>query len=157
MTSTQITALVHEHRAASRDTLEPLPARLRARERLPDRGGALTPPTSATRRPGRRRLAFDELLLLQLALLRRRARRREGARAEPLAPVGALTVRWLSDSLPFAPTDDQRARDGRRSTPTSPSDRPMQRLLMGEVGSGKTVVALLRDAARGRVTAARRR
>ena len=44
--------------------------------------------TSATRRAGRVRLAFEELLLLQIALLRRRARRREAARAEALDAPG---------------------------------------------------------------------
>ncbi|MGH2947245.1 MAG: ATP-dependent DNA helicase RecG, partial [Solirubrobacteraceae bacterium] len=65
----------------------------------------------------------------------------EGARAAPLDPPAELTASWLAGSLPFAPTGDQRkameAVDGEVSR-----DRPMQRLLMGEVGSGKTVVAL---------------
>ena len=68
------------------DALEPLPARLRAIERLPDRAAALDAAHFGDHEGGRRRLAFEELLLLQLALLRRRARRREGARAEPLEP-----------------------------------------------------------------------
>ena len=78
---------------------------------------------------------------MQIALLRRRARRREGARAESLEPPGELTRRWLADSLPFAPTDDQR-RAMAEVDEELIRDRPMQRLLMGEVGSGKTVVAL---------------
>ena len=78
---------------------------------------------------------------MQVALLRRRARRREGARAEALAPPGELTRRWLADSLPFAPTGDQRAAMAAVDEDLA-RDRPMQRLLMGEVGSGKTVVAL---------------
>ena len=41
LSSTQILALAREHRAAAQDALEPLPARLRARDRLPDRAGAL--------------------------------------------------------------------------------------------------------------------
>ena len=52
LTSVQIAALVHEHRAEARDVLEPLPARVRALERLPDRcGGARR---RALRRPGGR-------------------------------------------------------------------------------------------------------
>ena len=80
-------------------------------------------------------------MLLQIALLRRRARRREGARAEALEPPGELTRRWLADSLPFAPTNDQRHAMETIDEDLA-RDRPMQRLLMGEVGSGKTVVAL---------------
>ena len=81
--STQIAALVaRAPRRRSRDVLEPLPARLRALERLPDRAAALDAAHFGDQEGGRRRLAFDELLLLQIALLRRRARRREGARAE---------------------------------------------------------------------------
>ena len=80
-------------------------------------------------------------MLLQIALLRRRARRREGARAEALEPPGELTRRWLADSLPFAPTNDQ-VHAMETVDEDLARDRPMQRLLMGEVGSGKTVVAL---------------
>ena len=79
---------------------------------------------------------------MQIALLRRRARRREGARAEPLEPPGELT-RALAGRL-AAVRAHRRPALARwpRSTTSSTRDRPMQRLLMGEVGSGKTVVAL---------------
>ncbi|HET6549228.1 MAG TPA: DEAD/DEAH box helicase, partial [Solirubrobacter sp.] len=137
----EILALAREHRAAARETLEPLPARLRVLERLPDRAAALDAAHFGDHEGGRRRLAFEELLLLQVALLRRRALRREGARAEPLEPPGELTRRWLADSLPFTPTDDQRHAMETADADLA-GDRPMQRLLMGEVGSGKTVVAL---------------
>jgi ATP-dependent DNA helicase RecG len=67
--------------------------------------------------------------------------RREAARAARLAPPGELTARWLEHSLPFAPTGDQ-TRAMAAVDDDVAHDRPMQRLLMGEVGSGKTVVAL---------------
>src|SRR6516165_8887079 len=80
LTSTQILALVREHRQAFDDVAEPLPAAVRTREHLPDRVAALTEAHFAGSDGGlevaRRRLAFDELLLAQLALLRRRLRRR---------------------------------------------------------------------------------
>ncbi len=63
------------------------------------------------------------------------------AARRPLAPRGVVVDRWRW-SLPFELTGDQRQRRWRRSTPTWPRERPMQRLLMGEVGSGKTVCAL---------------
>src|SRR2546430_16675236 len=74
-------------------------------------------------------------------MLRRRARRREAAHAASLPPPGELTRRWLASSLPFAPTGDQRAALAAIDDDLA-GERPMQRLLMGEVGSGKTVVAL---------------
>ena len=96
ITSTQILALVREHRGALADALEPLPARLRAGERLPDRAAALTavhfPDADGDAPEGRRRLAFDELLLLQLALLRRRAARETAAAAPALDGPTALTA-----------------------------------------------------------------
>src|SRR3954470_1146587 len=141
LSSTQILALARQWRGARRRALEPLPARLRAVERLPDRAAALDAAHFGDHEGGRRRLAFEELLLLQIALLRRRARRREGARAGVLDPPGELTRRWLADSLPFAPTGDQRGAMAVVDDDLA-RDRPMQRLLMGEVGSGKTVVAL---------------
>jgi ATP-dependent DNA helicase RecG len=142
LSTTQIAALVLEHRASLADVVEPLPSRMRAAGRLADRAGALAAAHfGGPQEEGRRRLAFEELLLLQIALLRRRARRREAARAEPLDAPGTLTKRWLAESLPLTPTDDQ-ARAMEAIDRDLAAGRPMQRLLMGEVGSGKTVVAL---------------
>src|SRR5262245_43606745 len=81
LTSVQIAALAHEHRDDIRNALEPLPARLRALERLPDRAAALDAAHFGDQEGGRRRLAFDEFLLLQIALVRRRTLRHEGAHA----------------------------------------------------------------------------
>ncbi|HEV7774690.1 MAG TPA: ATP-dependent DNA helicase RecG [Conexibacter sp.] len=143
--STRILALMREHREAIADTLEPLPARLRAQERLPDRPAALTalhfPQADQDPLGGRRRLAFDELLLVQLALLRRRARREHTAAAPPLDGPRELTARWLREGLPFPLTGDQ-ANAFEDIDHDLAQAHPMQRLLMGEVGSGKTVVAL---------------
>src|SRR5256714_2101109 len=145
ITSTQILALVRKHRSELADVLEPLPARLRVGERLPDRAAALTavhfPDADGDARHRRRRLAFDELLLLQLALLRRRALRQTAAAAPALDGPLELTDRWLRDALPFEPTTDQ-GRAIEQVFGDLARERPMQRLLMGEVGSGKTVVAL---------------
>jgi len=143
LSSTQILALVRRHRAAIADAGDPLPGRLRAAEGLPDRVAALEAAHFGELEGGRRRLAFDELLLVQLDLLRRRAARREALRAPVLdADSGSgLTRRWLSELLPFEPTADQRAAVATLQDDLA-AGRPMQRLLMGEVGSGKTVVAL---------------
>jgi ATP-dependent DNA helicase RecG len=143
--STQILALVRDHRAALADVVEPLPAGLRASERLAGRAAALTavhfPEAEGDAPGGRRRLAFEEMLLLELVLLRRKARRRVPGTAVPLDAEPTLSERWRRGALPFDPTRDQEraiaevCEDMARSA-------PMQRLLMGEVGSGKTVVAL---------------
>jgi ATP-dependent DNA helicase RecG len=145
ISSTQIMALVRDHEAAIDDVLEPLPTRLRVRERLLDRAGALRaahfPALDSDQEQGRRRLAFDELLATQLALLRRRASRRDGTSAAALGEPAELTARWTSELLPFPLTGDQLTALGEIDADLA-SERPMQRLLMGEVGSGKTVVAL---------------
>jgi len=145
LSSTQILALVRAHGSAFAEVDEPLPARLRALERLPARGEALAAmhfgDDERVTGEALRRLAFEELLLVQLALLRRRRLRRAGARAPALSEPPSLSARWRSELLPFEPTGDQR-----RAMAEIDADlalpRPMQRLLMGEVGSGKTVVAL---------------
>jgi ATP-dependent DNA helicase RecG len=90
---------------------------------------------------GRRRLAFDELLLAQLALQQRRRHRRIASAAPVLNQTSELTSRWLKTGLPFPLTGDQQAAITAIDADLV-SDQPMQRLLMGEVGSGKTVVAL---------------
>ncbi len=144
LSSTQILALVRAHGGAFAEVGEPLPARLRVTERLPDRRAALTSAhagTDAEQALGIRRLAFDELLLVQLALLRRRRLRSRGSVAPTLDRAPSLSARWRGQMLPFTLTGDQR-----RAIEEIDRDlagaRPMQRLLMGEVGSGKTVVAL---------------
>ena len=76
LSSTQILALVRAHLAAAEHAVEPLPARARARGGFPDRPAALVAAHAGDHEGGRRRLAFDELLLAQLSLLRRRAQRR---------------------------------------------------------------------------------
>ncbi len=144
LSSTQILALVRAQAAALADVAEPLPALLRTGERLPERRSALAAmhfEGEAEQALGRRRLAFEELLLGQLALLRRRRLRSRGATAPSLMGPRELTARWLETMLPFDPTGDQLQAIAELDIDLR-KPRPMQRLLMGEVGSGKTVVAL---------------
>jgi ATP-dependent DNA helicase RecG len=139
--STRIAALVQRVGGFAADFPDPLPGRLRAAERLPDRPAAVFAAHFGDREGGRRRLAFDELLVDQIVQLRLRDEHRERIAAVPLREPPSLTRRWLDEQLPFAPTGDQRRAmteiDGDLA-----GEHPMQRLLMGEVGSGKTVVAL---------------
>ena len=141
LSSTQILALVRAHLPAAEHAIESLPARVRARGTMPDRTAALVAAHAGDDEAGRRRLAFDELLLAQLSLLRRRARRRAALSAPVLDGAPGLSRRWRDELLPFALTGDQRAAISRLDEELA-QPRPMQRLLMGEVGSGKTVVAL---------------
>ena len=89
----------------------------------------------------RRRLAFDELFTLQLAVLARRRMQHDNIKGiEIIAPANVID--GFYQTLPFPLTKAQRRciqeieADFRAGTP------PMSRLLQGEVGSGKTVVAL---------------
>jgi ATP-dependent DNA helicase RecG len=145
LTSTQIMALVGEHEGAFDDVVEPLPVSLRLGERLLDRSSALRaahfPGLESDAEDGRRRLAFDELLMTQLVLLHRRRTRGEAAAAVALSSERSLTARWLAEGLPFPLTGDQQRALVELDLDLGQA-RPMQRLLMGEVGSGKTVVAL---------------
>jgi ATP-dependent DNA helicase RecG len=89
---------------------------------------------------GRRRLAFDELFDLQLMLIRARAvakRRRSGV---AFSLKRDLTTR-LKESLPWELTGDQNSAIREITADMTSPDR-MHRLLMGDVGTGKTVVAL---------------
>ncbi len=89
----------------------------------------------------RRRLAFDELLVLQLALGQRRARWTRDAKALPLRVDDAALGAWIA-ALPFALTAGQRRALAQVRADLARSV-PMSRLLEGDVGSGKTVVAAL--------------
>jgi ATP-dependent DNA helicase RecG len=142
ITSTQILAAVQAHRAAIHDVVDPLPLALRREHKLPDKATA----TAAAHfgpdhEGGRRRLAFDELLLDQIVQLRLRRERRADVRAAPLGDAPSVSAQWRAELLPFTPTGDQVNAMGDVDADLA-RERPMQRLLMGEVGSGKTVVAL---------------
>jgi ATP-dependent DNA helicase RecG len=123
---------------------DPLPLRVRQGEELPLRADALALAHRPTERAdfdrARERLAFEELLVLQLGLLRRRRELVEDATAQALDDPGELLARYRA-TLPFSLTPEQEQaiveidRDLGATT-------PMQRLLQGDVGSGKTVVAL---------------
>jgi ATP-dependent DNA helicase RecG len=124
--------------------IEPLPAELRGRRGLASAADALTaahfPESLDEAEEARRRLAFEELFLHQVALAARRSERRASHPGIALTGPGELEERWLA-SLPFELTRDQRAAIGDIDADLA-AERPMQRLLMGEVGSGKTVLAL---------------
>ena len=124
--------------------IEPLPAELRARRGLASAADALTaahfPESLDEAEEARRRLAFEELFLHQVALAARRSERRASHPGIALTGPGELEERWLA-SLPFELTRDQRAAICDIDADLA-AERPMQRLLMGEVGSGKTVLAL---------------
>jgi ATP-dependent DNA helicase RecG len=145
VSSTQILTLVQGVCERLADVPEPLSALTRVAEGLPDRASALAAMHFARgerdSEDGRERLAFDELLLTQLVFLHRRARRGELQTAQALSEPTQMSTRWLAGGLPFSPTGDQ-LRAIEEIDADLAGKRAMQRLLMGEVGSGKTVVAL---------------
>ena len=105
------------------------------------------PPTDAAmnafenhQHPAWQRLAFDELLAQQLSLAAARAARHR-QRTTPLPAMHRLTTDFLS-RLPFALTPAQ-TRAWNEISPDLAAPHPMRRLLQGDVGSGKTVVAAL--------------
>ena len=136
---------IHNALQRSRPIPDPLPAEVRERHALVDRDTALSDlhfPESADRvDPARRRLAFDELFRLSLALASRKAERERNAEGITHVPTGELSSAFRA-GLPFALTSDQQnVFDEIMGDLRDPI--PMNRLLQGEVGSGKTVVAVL--------------
>ena len=117
-----------------------------ARQGWPGWRGALdalhhpqTPEDVSLTTPARQRLAFDELLAHHLAMTQRKARRR----AEPTPPVAASDLaRAVEAALPFRLTGAQRRTLAEIRSDLASGER-MSRLVQGDVGSGKTVVAML--------------
>ncbi len=152
LTRERIRNLMWRERAHVHDVVEPLPSALRRAERLPDRPAALSaihfPEEPGDSGVARERLAFEELLLLELSLAARKRARAAGARAPEVRGDGSLVDPWLA-TLPFAPTGDQDAafaRDRERHDP-----RPAHAAAAdgrGRVGQDRRRPA--RDAARGR-------
>jgi ATP-dependent DNA helicase RecG len=140
-----IRSLIDRHLDALVDLSEEvLPEVLRRSLALPDLHEALRAvhrPSSADQAErGRRRLAFDELLDLQLMLIRARALAKRQRSGVAFVIKRELTTR-LKASLPWTLTDDQQ-RAIREITGDMTAAERMHRLLMGDVGTGKTVVAL---------------
>jgi ATP-dependent DNA helicase RecG len=128
----------------ARHAVEPIPGRLRRALRMAGAGDSITashfPTDEHAAEAARERLAFEELFLYQAALVSRRWRRVSGNRGIALPEPGGQVSAWV-ESLPFALTGDQRRAVGEIDEDLGES-QPMQRLLMGEVGSGKTVVCV---------------
>jgi ATP-dependent DNA helicase RecG len=126
------------------DPQDPLPAQLRSRYRLPELGAALRAVHRSNDRAeiaaAQRRLKWDEAMAVQLTLA---LRRQEAAgRPAPACPrrAGGLAAAFDA-ALPFTLTAGQQE-VGEVLAAELAGDHPMNRLLQGEVGSGKTIVAL---------------
>ena len=123
---------------------DPVPAEVRRRRDLSPLRGAYEavhrPESDADVRRGEKRLRYDEAFVLQVELARRRAAtERLPAVARVRGGDGLLAT--FDSALPYALTDGQRE-VGDRFAAEIGREMPMHRLLQGDVGSGKTVVAL---------------
>ena len=143
ISAAKLRELAAEALAFVRDDPDALPTSVKVERELPLKADALValhaPRSLAEAEEGRSRLAFDELLVLQLALARQNAEREEAVAAALPAP-GELVERYRA-ALPFTLTEHQEAAIAELDVDLARTI-PMQRLLQGDVGSGKTVVAL---------------
>ena len=133
-----------QRRCAARGIADPVPERLRGRLGLADRAQALAdihePASMPDQRAARNRLVFDELLRVQLMLRSQRLAREAHELGIAHDPSGSL-IEAFHRRLPYTLTGAQQ-----RAMADIDADlstlRPMHRLLQGDVGSGKTLVAL---------------
>ncbi|QYJ14606.1 ATP-dependent DNA helicase RecG [Rubrobacter xylanophilus DSM 9941] len=140
----RIRTLIHRALSLAGRMLDPLPAGLLARQGLPALHDAIHevhfPHDRRSLQAAMRRLIFQELFLIQAALAVRKAYAARYERGRSHAGDGSLLNPYL-EGLPFGFTKAQQRvleeilRDMR-------SERPMRRLLQGDVGSGKTAVAV---------------
>ena len=123
--------------------IDPVPLSLRAKYRLMSRGNALScihfPHAMNEQREARRRLAYEEVLLLELMLMQEGSERSDGREAA-CHIVDGPCMKALSQAIPFSLTSEQeQARDDILARMSA--DRAMNHMLLGDVGTGKTVVA----------------
>jgi len=131
---------------------DPLPASVRQRQQLIGRREALQQvhfPDASTsvdalnafRSPAHRRLIFEEFFLFQLGLLLKKRRADAERKGRPIVITEAIRhAVW--DVRPFELTGDQRKAIGEIAADMQ-RPQPMNRLLQGDVGSGKTIIALM--------------
>jgi ATP-dependent DNA helicase RecG len=125
---------------------ETLPEGLRKQYELVEIGAAIGsihfPDSQEVLESSRRRLVFDEFFYLQLGLLNRRYREQVNKTGVLLAPTGKLLSQFYEEVLPFQLTGAQQ-RVVNDILGDLQKDVPMNRLVQGDVGSGKTVVAVI--------------
>jgi ATP-dependent DNA helicase RecG len=144
ITSQQVARCVRQVLDMLDDPTDPLPELVRSREKLAELGRALrrihVPEAEADIHAARHRLVWDEAMGVQLALaLRRQATAARPAPACPPVPGGLLDA--FDAALPFTLTAGQHA-VGTEISADLAREHPMNRLVQGDVGAGKTVVAL---------------
>lgn len=131
-------------RSKPRGILDPVPAKVLRANSLVGRQEALVaihdPESMAEKNAARRRLAFDELLRVQLVLVMRK-RKLERESMGITHEVGGELVRRFHDQLPYPLTAAQQRAIGEIESDLA-GPHPMHRLLQGDVGAGKTVVAI---------------
>ncbi len=149
LSSNWIRRLVSEALDQYGDLPDPVPAALRVERGLVPLAAALKaihfPPDLEARDAARRRLAYDELLAIQLGMALRRHSLVEERRGHAHTVDGPHRKALLT-SLPFDLTEDQ-VRATADVLADMASARPMNRMLLGDVGTGKTVVAAVALAA----------
>jgi ATP-dependent DNA helicase RecG len=152
--SKRLREIVHEvlARLSAGATEETLPADLLSRRKLVTRTDALRhahfpkedvslDDYNAVRSPAHRRLIFEELFWLALGLQVKRGQRIKERKGAPIKIDAAMKQR-IASVLPFKLTEAQR-KVVKELFQDMRSDAPMNRLLQGDVGSGKTIVALI--------------
>ncbi|WP_051062523.1 ATP-dependent DNA helicase RecG [Ilumatobacter nonamiensis] len=131
-------------RCAARGIADPVPSAVRSEHRLIPRSEALEgihlPEDMKQKERARRRLAFDELLRVQLVLVLRKRALERGQHGVTHTPEGELVERFY-DSLPYPLTGAQRRTIDEIFADLA-NPHPMHRLLQGDVGAGKTVVSV---------------
>ncbi|HSJ82450.1 MAG TPA: ATP-dependent DNA helicase RecG [Acidimicrobiia bacterium] len=141
----QFRSSIHNALTRARPVLDPLPDVLLAERGLMSRDHAYAeihfPETLDRADIARNRLVYDELFRLELALALRKRRQTEEATGFAHTPTGELVDRFVS-GLPYQMTGAQRRVIGEIVSDLREA-HPMHRLLHGEVGSGKTVVAVV--------------
>jgi ATP-dependent DNA helicase RecG len=145
LSARKLREMVDAARPLAPAAVERLPAWIRTRLGQPTAADALVachfPRSTREAAGGRRRLALEELIVLQLGLEAVRRAHALRMRAIPLGPPGEL-ARRLIEGLPFTLTREQLRVWGEIRRDIA-RDVPMRRLLQGEVGAGKTVIAAL--------------
>ncbi len=144
LTTWELAGWVEEALRRAGDLAEPVPAEVLAEQGLIERTAAFrgihAPESVEEAQAARKRLVFDELLRIQVALVRRKREIERTARGVRHRVDGPL-VRRFTERLPFPLTAaQQRAIDELAGDLAAAS--PMHRLLQGDVGSGKTVVCV---------------